>query len=118
MNKLEKRTIRKKRVRGLLHGTDQRPRLCVVASERHIYAQLIDDNKRVTLAATSTLSREVVSQVKDVTKREAAKVVGLRIAELAQARGIKEAIFDRGSRRYHGCVQELAQAARQGGLKL
>ncbi len=108
------RLKRHKRVRAQISGTPQRPRLDVFRSAKHIYAQVIDDVNGVTLAAAA-------SNEKDFSiyggNKEAAKKVGLMIAERAKAKGIEEVVFDRGGYVYHGRVQALAEAAREGGLK-
>ncbi|MCW5699175.1 MAG: 50S ribosomal protein L18 [Rhodospirillales bacterium] len=94
-----------------------RPRLSVFRSGKHIYAQVIDDLQGRTLAAASTLEKEVKGKLKTGADREAAKAVGTLVAERALAAGVEEVIFDRGGYRYHGRVQALADAAREGGLK-
>lgn len=100
------------RVRGKISGTVARPRLAVFRSSEHIYAQLIDDEKRVTLASASD------SGIKEkVTKTEKAKLVGQSIAAAAKAAKIKKVVFDRGGFSYHGRIQALADAARAGGLQ-
>ena len=109
------RAIRHKRVRGKISGTADCPRLCVFRSLANISAQVIDDVKGVTLAAAS-------SQEKDFGmyggNKEAAKKVGLLVAERAKAAGIDTVVFDRGGNIYHGRVQELADGAREGGLPI
>ena len=88
------RIIRHARVRKKVSGTAERPRLCVYRSTNHIYAQIIDDVKGHTLCAASTLEKDVAAKVADLSKSEAAKVVGAAIAEKAQNLGIKEVVFD------------------------
>ncbi|HHY53426.1 MAG TPA: 50S ribosomal protein L18 [Clostridiales bacterium] len=102
------------RLRNKISGTAERPRLSVFRSTKHIYAQLIDDTKGVTLAAASSLEKGF-----DMPggNKEAAKKVGLMIAERAKAKGIENVVFDRGGYIYHGRVKELAEGAREGGLK-
>lgn len=108
------RIRRHRRVRGKIQGTAQRPRLNVFRSTNNIYAQLIDDDKRVTLASASTLDKEF-----DGTggNKDAARKVGKLIAERAAEKGITEVVFDRGGYIFHGRVMELAEGAREGGLK-
>ena len=108
------RLHRHKRVRGKISGTAARPRLNVFRSTNHIYAQLIDDVKGVTLAAASTLDKEFDG---NGGNKEAAKQVGAALAKRAIAKGIEEVCFDRGGFLYHGRVAELAEGAREGGLK-
>jgi large subunit ribosomal protein L18 len=92
-----------------------RPRLSVFRSSKHIYAQVIDDAKGVTVAAASSMEKDV--RGKTGANVEAAKAVGKRVAERAAAKGVKEVQFDRGSYLYHGRIKALADAAREGGLK-
>ncbi len=111
------RLQRHKRVRRKISGTSQRPRLCVFRSANNIYAQIIDDTKRVTLVAASSLEAEVKSAVNHTGNKEAAKKVGELVAKKAVEKGITEVVFDRGGYLYHGRVQELAEGAREAGLK-
>ena len=108
------RLHRHKRVRGKISGTAARPRLNVFRSTNHIYAQLIDDVKGVTLAAASTLDKEFDG---NGGNKEAAKKVGKMIAQKAAEKGITNVVFDRGGYIFHGRVKELAEGAREGGLK-
>jgi large subunit ribosomal protein L18 len=94
-----------------------RPRLSVFRSNKHIYAQVIDDRQGVTLAAASSLERELKETLGGGADREAAKTVGRLVAERALSKGVSDVVFDRGGYRYHGRVQALADAAREGGLK-
>jgi large subunit ribosomal protein L18 len=110
----KERLKRHKRVRGKVSGTAARPRLCVFRSLQHIYAQLIDDTKGVTLAAASTVEKEFEGYGGNI---EAAKKVGGMIAARAKELGLGTAVFDRGGNIYHGRVQALAEAAREGGLQ-
>ena len=115
--KADKNKLRQKRhmrVRNHLHGTAQRPRLNVFRSLKHIYAQVIDDEKGTTLAAASSLDKDFQGYGGNIA---AAKAVGAAIAKKALAAGISEVVFDRGGYIYHGRVAALAQAARDGGLK-
>ena len=111
------RLQRHKRVRRKISGTSQRPRLCVFRSANNIYAQIIDDTKRVTLVAASSLEEEVKSAVNHTGNKEAAKKVGELVAKKAVEKGITEVVFDRGGYLYHGRIQELAEGAREAGLK-
>jgi large subunit ribosomal protein L18 len=102
------------RIRKKVQGTEARPRLCVFRSLRHIYAQVIDDTRGVTLAAASTMDAGLRSG--QGANKERARAVGAAIAERALAAGISTVVFDRGGYLYHGRVQALADAAREGGL--
>ena len=108
------RLKRHKRVRAKISGTADRPRLCVYRSNANIRAQIIDDVAGVTLAAASTHEKDFEG---NGGNKEAAKQVGKTIAERAAAKGITEVVFDRGGYLYHGRVSELAEGAREGGLK-
>ncbi len=105
------------RERHNLQGSAQRPRLNVFRSTKHIFVQVIDDSKGHTLAAASTLDKDIRAQAKELSKVEEAKRVGKLIAERAQAAGIKQVVFDRGGFRYHGRVKALADASREAGLE-
>lgn len=104
------------RIRRKVSGTGETPRLCIYKSLNHIYAQIIDDQKGVTLAAASTLDKEL-SDLPSRTNIEAAKEVGSRIAAKAQEKGIINVVFDRSGYKYHGRVAALAEAAREKGLQ-
>jgi large subunit ribosomal protein L18 len=108
------RKKRHKRVRSKISGTPERPRLNVFRSEKHIYAQLIDDTKGVTLCSASSVEKSFEGSG---SNKEGARSVGKTVAERAVARGIEDVVFDRGGYIYHGRVKELAEAAREGGLK-
>ena len=108
------RTRRHIRVRTKISGTAERPILCVYRSNSNIYAQIIDDVKGVTLVQASTLDKEIKTKH---ANKEAAKEVGTLIAKKAAAKKIDTVVFDRGGYIYHGVVKELAEAAREGGLK-
>ena len=112
----EVRKIRHERVRKKISGTPERPRLCVYRSNSHIYAQIIDDTVGNTLAAASTVEKEIAAQIGEMDKKGAAKQIGKIIAERAQAAGIKTVVFDSGGYIYTGRVAELAAGAREGGL--
>lgn len=111
------RVVKHKRVRGKVSGTSERPRLSVYRSLHHISCQVIDDVAKVTLASTSTISKELKSEVTKPGGVEGAKTVGKKIAEICKAMGIENVVFDRGGFLYHGRVKALADAAREGGLK-
>ena len=113
----EKRLKRHERVRKNLYGTPERPRLCVFRSNKNISAQIIDDVNGVTLVAASTLVKELRAEIENGGNKEAAKKVGEAVAKRALAKGIEEVYFDRGGFLYHGRVAELADGAREGGLK-
>ncbi len=108
------RIKRHKRVRGAVSGTAQRPRLNVFRSSKNIFAQIIDDVAGVTLVAASTTEKDFTEYGGN---KAAARKIGQIIAERAKAKGIEEVVFDRGGYVYHGRVQELADGAREGGLK-
>jgi large subunit ribosomal protein L18 len=115
-NKKEFRRIRiKHRIRKIISGTPERPRMTVFRSTKEIYVQLIDDHAGKTLAAASSLDKGVAEQ--KATKTEQAKLVGKLIAMKAVESGISQVVFDRGGYLYHGRVKSLADAAREGGLK-
>ena len=108
---------RERRVRSKIRRrVGARPRLSVFRSGRHIYAQVIDDARGVTLAAASTVDKGLKEKLKTGADKDAAKQVGLLIAERAKAQGIGQAVFDRAGYQYHGRVKALAEAARTGGL--
>ena len=116
-DKNAKRLQRHKRVRRKVFGTPQRPRLCVFRSSNNIYAQIIDDTNRVTLVAASSLDESVKGAVNHTGNKEAAKLVGEMVAKKAVEKGITEVVFDRGGYIYHGRIKELAEGAREAGLK-
>ena len=113
-NTAEARARRHKRVRGKISGAPERPRLCVFRSDKHIYTQVIDDVAGVTLVSASSVESDFPGSGGN---KAAAREVGKRIAERALAKGIENVVFDRGGYVYHGRVQELAEGAREGGLK-
>ncbi len=114
---LKIREKREKRTRSKLVGTQERPRLTVFRSDKHIYVQAINDAQANTLATASTLCKEVVKKIKDKNKTDVAREVGRLIAERLKAKGIDKVVFDRGRFLYHGRVKALAEAARESGLK-
>ncbi|HEX77295.1 MAG TPA: 50S ribosomal protein L18 [Dehalococcoidia bacterium] len=115
-SRVEARQRRHRRVRGKVSGTPQRPRLSVFRSLRHIYAQVVDDTRGHTLVAASTLERGLRDRANRANKTEAARLVGMALAQRAQERAISQVVFDRGGYKYHGRVKALAEAARQAGL--
>ena len=116
IDKNAERQRRHARVRKKVTGTAETPRLNVYRSLNHIYVQIIDDVKGVTLCSASTMEKGVKSAIKDMTKTEAAKVVGKTAAEKALKLGIKEVVFDRGGYLYTGRVQAVADGAREAGI--
>ena len=117
VSKIDKNAQRQKRhirVRGKISGTPERPRLNVFRSNANIYAQIIDDVNGVTLASASTLDKEFEGAAGNC---EAAKKVGLLVAQRAKEKGISVVVFDRGGYIYHGRVAALAEGAREGGLE-
>ncbi len=115
LNKVDRRRRIQKRIRKIVKGTPERPRLSVFRSNKEVYAQLIDDVNGVTLAATSSRDKEVAAQ--NGTKTEKAGLVGEKIAKIALEKGIENVTFDRAGFLYHGRVKSLAEGARKGGLK-
>ena len=113
----ERRRIHK-RIRTKVSGSSERPRLCVYRSSRYVYAQIIDDSQGKTLAAASTIEKELRGECSKGTGNiEASKLVGKTIAERAKSKGIETVVFDRGGYLYHGRVKAVAEAARESGLK-
>ncbi len=115
LTKIERRTKIKMRVRKIVSGTADRPRMSVFRSNKEIYAQLIDDVQGVTLLMASSKAKDIAG--KEGTKTEKSAMVGKTIAEKALAAGITTVVFDRNGYLYHGRVKQLADAAREGGLK-
>jgi len=113
----DKRLARHERVRKNLSGTPERPRLCVFRSLKNISVQIIDDVNGTTLAAASTLDKDIKAQAAYGGNKAAAKLVGEAVAKAALAKGIETVAFDRGGFLYHGRVKELADGAREAGLK-
>lgn len=116
MNKLERKSRRKKRVRAKVSGTKKKPRISVFKSNKDIYVQLIDDEKENTLVSFSS-KRLTKKEKQDKTKTQIAKLVGEKFAKEAKKTKVKMAVFDRGGYKYHGRVKALAEGARKGGLK-
>ena len=108
---------RKRRVRRRVAGTAARPRLTVYRSLKHIYAQIIDDDKGTTLVAASSMGRELRDELAKKNTVDAAKAIGTAIAQKALAHDIKTVVFDRNGYSYHGKVKALADAAREAGLE-
>lgn len=117
--KQDKNVARRQRARRTadIHGTAKRPRLSVYRSLGEIYAQIIDDDKGVTLVAVNSLQKEIAKLIDSKTKKEVAFIVGQEIGKLALAKKIKEVVFDRNGYVYHGRVKEVAEGARAAGLK-
>ena len=113
-NRKLERERRHRRVRTKISGTAECPRLCVFRSNKNITVQVIDDTKGITLAAASTLDKEVKTKK---SNKEAAREVGTLIAKRAIEKNIETVVYDRGGYIYHGIVKELAEAAREAGLK-
>lgn len=116
IDKNEERLRRHARVRKKIKGTSETPRLSVYRSLTHIYAQIIDDTKGVTLCSASTMEKEVKAKIAKMNKTDAAKEVGKAVAEKAKALKIKSVVFDRGGYIYTGRVQAVADGAREAGL--
>lgn len=116
--KVRNRARRSFRLRGRVRGTSEKPRLCIVKTNKHIHAQLIDDERGCTLLSISTLSSEFRTTEFSSKSKPAAKQLGLTIAKLAQGKQIAKAVVDRGFSKYHGVVAALADGAREGGLVL
>ena len=120
INIKDRKVSRKKRhmrVRQKVNGTPERPRMAIFRSEKHIYAQIIDDTTSTTLCDSSTLSSELKGVVNKTWDKAAAEKVGENIAKRAKEAGIEEVVFDRGGFQYHGRVKALADGARKAGLK-
>jgi len=110
------RIRRHARVRRRVQGSAEKPRLCVFRSLSHIYAQVIDDVSRMTLASASDMEKEVTSKADGKKKSDVATIVGTLVAERAKQKGISKVVFDRGGYPFHGRIKALAEAARAGGL--
>ncbi|MDR0582438.1 MAG: 50S ribosomal protein L18 [Prevotellaceae bacterium] len=117
LTKINRRQRIKYRIRKVVRGTAERPRMSVFRSNKSIYVQFIDDIAGVTLATASSIEKAVTEAVKGKSGVETAKLVGKLAAERAAAKGITTVSFDRGGYLYHGRVKNLADAAREGGLK-
>ena len=120
IKKISRKAARDKRhyrLRRYLSGTADKPRLAVFRSNKHIYAQIIDDTKGHTLAASSTMEKAVSGGLKSTSNIEAAKAVGADIAKKSVGKGVSTVVFDRGGFLFHGRVKALADSAREAGLK-
>ncbi len=115
-SRMAARLKRKQRIRKKIDGSLERPRLCVFRSVRHIYAQIIDDSQGRTLAAASTLSKEIREKIGSLKKTEAAREVGKLLAQRAKEKGISRVVFDRNGFLYHGRVKSVAESCREAGL--
>ena len=115
--KLEGRERRRLRIRSKISGSVERPRLTVFRSAKHIYAQVVDDASGKTLAAASTLSRDLKGTLGENNKTDAAKKVGALVAKICLGKQIDKVVFDRNGYMYHGRIKALADAARAAGLK-
>ena len=116
LTKTERRIRIKKRIRKNVSGTADIPRLSVFRSNKQIYIQVVDDTSGKTLFEVSSLNKEIEGK-KNISKTERSKMVGKLLAEEAKKKGITSVVFDRGGYMYHGRIKELADAAREGGLK-
>jgi large subunit ribosomal protein L18 len=111
------RLKRKKRIRGRIEGTAERPRLSVFKSNRHLYVQLIDDAAEKTIAGTSTLAKTLREPFAGKCNKVVAAQLGKEVAKIAKEQGITQIAFDRNGFRYHGRLKSIADAAREAGLK-
>lgn len=119
ITKIDKNQVRQKRhkrVRKNLSGTAEAPRMNVYRSLNHIYVQVIDDTKGVTIASASTMEKAIKEKISDMTKTEQAKLVGQTVAERAKEKGVEKVVFDRGGYLYTGRVKAVAEGAREAGL--
>jgi large subunit ribosomal protein L18 len=116
ISRSERRLKKHSRVRKKVAGTEERPRLNIFRSSKHIYAQIVDDETGNTLATASSLSKEL-ADLKTGANKDAARKVGELIAQKAKDKKISKVVFDRGGYLYHGRVKELAEGARKGGLQ-
>ena len=120
IGRIDKNEIRKRkhvRVRKKISGTTECPRLCVYRSNSHIYAQIIDDTKGVTLVSASTVEKSILPLLEGKSKSEQAFIVGEQVAKAAKKKGVKTVVFDRGGYLYIGRVKSLADGARNAGLE-
>ena len=116
LNKIERRQRIRMRIRKVVNGTAEQPRMCVFRSNKQIYVQLINDVEGITLASASSIDKDVVEECKGKSGTEMAKIVGKLVAKRAIEKGVTKIAFDRGGYLYHGRVKSLADAAREGGL--
>lgn len=115
--KTARRSKIRRRVRSKISGTAEKPRLCVFKSSKHVYVQLIDDQAQATIAAASTLSKDLREDLKGKPKQEMAELIGEYIGKQAKEKGIATAVFDRSGYKYHGIVKNVAEGARKGRLQ-
>ena len=115
--KIERKQRRHERVRSKIHGTAERPRLSVFRSHEHMYVQLIDDGAGVTLVGVTDAKKKETSKQKKETKTVVAHALGMKIAELAKKKGIEKVVFDAGGNKFHGRTKQVAEGAREAGLK-
>nr|NP_053909.1 ribosomal protein L18 [Porphyra purpurea]P51299.1 RecName: Full=Large ribosomal subunit protein uL18c; AltName: Full=50S ribosomal protein L18, chloroplastic [Porphyra purpurea]AAC08185.1 50S ribosomal protein L18 [Porphyra purpurea] len=116
INSKQTRIHKHRRVRKKVQGTASRPRLCVFRSNKHIYAQVIDDIKGITLVAASSINLKLQSSITLGSNCEASRSVGKTLAERSIKEGIENVVFDRGGKLYHGRVEALAEAAKEAGM--
>jgi large subunit ribosomal protein L18 len=116
LTRRESKERRRRRIRGKLSGSSERPRLAIFRSNEHIYAQVIDDTAHHTLVAASTLDPELKTQLGSSGNCQASTEVGKLIAKRSIEKGITQVVFDRGGNLYHGRIKALAEAAREAGL--
>nr|AKE98899.1 50S ribosomal protein L6 [Bangia fuscopurpurea] len=116
INTKQTRIHKHRRVRKKVHGTPDKPRLCVFRSNKHIYAQVIDDTKGVTLVAASSVNLSTQASITSGCNCDASRAVGKKLAEQSIKEGIKTVVFDRGGKLYHGRVKALAEAAKEAGM--
>jgi large subunit ribosomal protein L18 len=107
---------RKKRVRLKIKRVSNRNRLSVFRSNNHLYAQIIDDSKGITVASASTIEKDLINNESKINKKESAELIGKKIAERGLANGVKDVAFDKGKYKYHGLIKILADSARLEGL--
>lgn len=116
-SKVEARKRRKSRIRSMVRGTADRPRLTVFRSLKHIYAQVIDDDAQQTLTSASTMAKADLESIAGLSKLEQAKKIGQLIASRCETQGISKVVFDRNGYKYHGRVRAVAAGARESGLQ-
>lgn len=121
INEYKKRNVRRRRrlmrVRKQVRGTAEKPRLSVFKSNRHLFAQLIDDDKGFTIASAGTIMKDFRNKELGQKSKDAAREIGVRLAEAAKQKNVVSAVFDRGFNKYHGLLAEVANAARESGLQ-
>lgn len=118
LNRKSTRLKRHRRIRRRIWGSPERPRLCIYRSNRHIYAQVVDDSKSATIVSASTLDPELKKTCEKTWNKDSAKSVGELIAKRAIEKGVKFVVFDRGGYIYHGRIASVAEGAREAGLNL